>query len=126
MSFGLVRNDEIRSKARSIIRQLFDELPVQALRARRSAMHFVGTPGRLDGVKLEVVVELGGNTDADRLYLGFLPGHRSGSIRGEALRILGTDPSDFIIPFAIIRLVDWVREVRREAEVAVRKDLDTK
>lgn len=47
MSFGLARNDEIRSKARSIIRQLFDELPVQALRARRRAMHFVGTPGRL-------------------------------------------------------------------------------
>lgn len=58
--------------------------------------------------------------------LGFLPGHRSGSIRGEALRILGTDPSDFIIPFAVIRLVDWVREVRREAEAAVRKELDAK
>jgi hypothetical protein len=125
MSFGFKPNNEIRSKARSVIRQLFVRIPVEslplldeALRTSWAHLH------DWYGMRVEAITELGGETEADRLYLTLLTCHQNGFIRAEALRVvLAIDPSDTIIPFAIIRLADWVPEVRLEAEKVIHSKL---
>jgi HEAT repeat protein len=125
MSFGFVQKSEVRSKARSVIQQLFSQMPVEDLPLPDEALR--RSWGRLEdwyGMKADAVNELGGETAADRLYLALLTCHRSGYVRAEALRVvLATNSSDLIIPFALIRLVDWVNEVRLEAERAIRNKL---
>ena len=44
--------------------------------------------------------------DADRIYLGLIASHRNGFVREEALRTLGLDRSEIVIPFYLIRLTD--------------------
>jgi hypothetical protein len=125
MSFGFVPNNEIRTKARSVIGDLFVQLPVELLPSLDDALR-TSWAHMEDwyGMKPETLSRLGCETNADRLYLALLACHRSGFMRAEALRFaLATDPSDFIIPFAIIRLVDWVPEVQLEAEKVIRTKL---
>jgi hypothetical protein len=125
MSFGFVRNNEIRSKARSVIWQLFARIPIESLplldeALRTSWAHLYDWYG----MKVEAITELAGETEADRLYLTLLTCHRSGFIRAEALRVvLAIDPSDIIIPFTIVRLADWVTEVCLEARKVIRGKL---
>ncbi len=77
MSFGLVRNEEIRAKARSIIRNLFTQISIEALplldeSLRQSWAHLEDWYG----MRPEAIDGIGQNTDADRIFLGLATSHR--------------------------------------------------
>lgn len=124
MSFGFVRNNEVRSRARSTIHRLFCSVPIESLplideSLRQSWSH-------LDdwyGMRPDDISDLGGSSEADHLYLALMSCHRSGYVRAEALKALSRSSATTTIPFALLRLVDWVREVRFAAETAVRSKL---
>lgn len=125
MSFGFVRNRRVRSEARWTIWQLFSAIPIESLpqldeSLRQSWAHLEDWYG----MKADEISVLGGSTDADQLYVALVSCHRSGYVRAEALRTLSTYPSDLVIPFALLRLVDWVGEVRTAAEAALTSKLD--
>jgi len=124
MSFGLVRSEEIRAKARLIIRSLFTLIPIEALQLldeslRQSWAHLEDWYG----LRPEAIDNIGLNTDSDRVFVGLVTSHRSGHVRAAALRALGADPSDLGVPFLLIRLADWVTEVQIIAENAVQEKL---
>jgi len=74
-------------------------------------------------MKPQAVEKLGGDAEDDLVFLGLVSCHRSGYVRAEALRILGSKPSGIVIPFVLMRLVDWVSEVRFVAEDEFQKKL---
>src|SRR5207245_6738738 len=124
MSFGLVRCEELRAKARLIVRSLFTLIPIEALQLldeslRQSWAHLEDWYG----LRPEAIDNIGLNTDSDRVFVGLVTSHRSGHVRAAALRALGADPSDLGVPFLLIRLADWVTEVQIIAENAVQEKL---
>lgn len=124
MSFGLVRDDKVRVKARSVIQNLFVQVPFEALPALDDWLRL--SWGQLEdwyGMRPEGVDTIVPTTDTDRVFLGLVASHRSGYVRAAALRALDADPSDLAIPFCLIRLGDWVSEVQRAAESAVQGKL---
>jgi hypothetical protein len=66
------------------------------------------------------------SNDADRIYAGLFTFHRSGFIREAALRLIVSDDSPVVVPFILMRLVDWVEPVRLLAEVTIRDRLIAK
>jgi hypothetical protein len=125
MSFGLAENDHIRTKARSIIWRLFERIPTDALPLLDESLR--RSWGHLEdwyGMKPERVETMAAGCDADRLYLALLTCHRNGYVRAEALRVLGEDRSEIVLPFILIRLVDWVRPVASAAEIQLRNRLE--
>lgn len=119
ISFGLVPDERTRIKARSTIHHLFSLIPMEALpildvSLRQSWAHMQDLYGMLP----TQVANLCGNSEADRLFLALMTCHRSGYVRAEAIGILGTYADPISIPFLLIRLVDWVKEVRAVAETA--------
>jgi HEAT repeat protein len=125
MSFGLVRNKRVRAQARSTILRLVSRVPIESLPLLDESLRHSGA--HLEdwySVKPDAIAGLGGSSDADQLYVALVSCHRRGYVRAEALRALSGCPSATIIPFLLMRLVDWVREVRLEAEGAVRDKLN--
>jgi HEAT repeat protein len=124
MPFGLARSEEIRAKARTIILRLFAQVPIETLPSLDESLR--QSWANLEdwyGLRPEAIDSLGQNTDADRTFLGLVTSHRNGYVRAAALRALEADSSDIVIPFVLIRLVDWVSEVRFAAERAVQEKL---
>lgn len=124
MSFGLVRSEEVRAKARLIIRSLFAQIPLDALplldeSLRQSWAHLEDWYG----LRPEAIDNIGLNIDSDRVFVGLVTSHRNGYVRAAALRALGADASNVGIPFLLIRLADWVTEVQIIAENAVQQKL---
>ena len=129
MSLGLARGAKIRSKARSTIHSLFARVPFEALpffdeALRRSPEYGFGG-GDWYRMKPDAVRTIGTATDSDRLYLALMTCHQNGYVREMALRILGADSSDIIIPFALVRLADWVTKVADVAAFEISKRLNT-
>jgi hypothetical protein len=125
MSFGLSRDREVRIAARANIERLFSLVPVEALPLLDDWLR--QTWGSLEdwyGLRPEAVRVLRPETHADRIFLGLIASHRSGFVRGEAIRVLGLDESESIVPFLLIRLVDWVNRVRLAAETEVFRRLE--
>lgn len=125
MSFGLARNDTTRTEARSVIRHLFSQIPIDVLPVLDELLRC--SWGHLEdwyGMKPNVVKALQRSTENDRLFLSLVSCHRSGYVRAEALRALGTESSETVLPFVLIRLVDWVSEVRSIAEKEFHKRLN--
>jgi len=123
LSIGCARNEKLRPKARSVIRQLFAHLPIEALPLLDASLRRYSID--LEdwyGIKPDEIEGMAGNSD-DALYIALLSCHRSGYVRAEALRVLGSDASDAVLPFVLLRLVDWVPEVRARAESEFHKTL---
>lgn len=125
MSFGLAHNDRIRTEARSVIGHLFSQIPIDFLPVLDESLR--RSWGHLEdwyGMKPNVVRMLERSTENDRLFLSLVSCHRNGYVRAEALHALGTESSGIVLPFVLIRLVDWVSEVRSIAENEFRKRLN--
>lgn len=126
LSIGCTRNAKLRAKARSVIRQLFAHLPIEALPLLDSSLRRYSMDLEdWNGIKPQEIESMAGRSDDDRLYVALLSCHRSGYVRAEALRVLGADVSDTTLAFVLLRLVDWVPEVRARAETEFRKRLNT-
>lgn len=125
MSFGLSRDREVRIAARTTIEGLFSLVPVEALPLLDDWLR--QTWACLEdwyGLRPEAVSSLRPETHADRIFLGLIASHRSGFVREEAIRILGFDESEGIVPFLLVRLVDWVNQVRLAAETEISRRLE--
>ena len=125
MSFGLSRDSEVRTAARANIDHLFSLVPVEAMPVLDDWLR--ETWGSLEdwyGLRREAVRVLRAKTHADRLFLGLIASHRGGFVREAAVRILGLDESESVVPFLLIRLVDWVNPVRSAAETEVLRRLE--
>lgn len=125
MSFGFVRNSRVRTHARLTIWKLFSTIPIESLTLLDESLRQSWT--HLEdwyGMRLDDIAGLGGSSDADQLYLALASCHRSGYVRAEALRWLSVCPSGIVVPFALMRLVDWVSEVRSAAETVLRSNLN--
>jgi HEAT repeat protein len=125
MSFGLSRDREVRTAARANIEHLLSLVPVEALPVLddwlRQTWEFLED---WYGLQPKGVGVLRPDTHADRVFLGLIASHRSGFVREEAIRILGLDESESIVPFLLIRLADWVNPVRLAAEREVVRRLE--
>jgi hypothetical protein len=124
ISFGLAHNLEVRAKAKSTIRHLFAQVPTESLPLLDESLR--QSWGQVEdwyGMKPNAIERLGGDTDEDLVFIGLVSCHRNGFVRAEALRVLGSKPSGVIIPFVLIRLVDWVSEVRFVAEEELQRKL---
>ena len=120
MAIGASRHRGVSAAARSAIYRLYQLLPVQALstlddQIRRTwgdQQWYSFDPEHVDGIDLL--------TDADRVFLGLVGSHRNGYVRAAVLRAMVADGSAKLVPFAVLRLADWVDTVRSEAEAALR------
>jgi HEAT repeat protein len=125
MSLGLSRDAKVCAAARSAIQHLFSMVPFEALPSLDDSLR--RTWGQLEdwyGLRAESLKRFHVRNDADRIYLGLIASHRNGFVREEALRTLGLDGSEIVIPFYLIRLTDWVDEVRSTAEQELLRRLE--
>jgi hypothetical protein len=112
MSFGLARADRIRANARSVIERLFAQFPIEELPLLDESLRQPWSYSADSfGMKPEALENIGGSTDADRLFLALATCHHNGYVRAQALRALGKESSPAVIPFVLIRLADWVQHV---------------
>jgi hypothetical protein len=124
LGLGLNRDDLLRAEARSIIRELVALLPLEALPTldqiiRRAWVRL----DHWDRLRPKDVSDLQPATADDWVFVCLIASHQSGYVRAEAIRILRHDPSIDSLPFILLRLVDWVDEVRSFAESQVRERL---
>jgi HEAT repeat protein len=125
MSFGLSRDAKVYAAARSAIQHLFSMVPFDALPSLDESLR--RTWGQLEdwyGLQAESLKGFHVRNDADRIYLGLIASHRNGFVREAALRTLGLERSEIVIPFYLIRLTDWVDEVRSTAEQQLLRRLE--
>jgi len=71
------------------------------------------------GIKPATIRKFKTDTEDDLVLLALTSGHRDGFVRSEAIRALGNIQSATVIPFLLVRLVDWVEAVRRVADIAL-------
>jgi HEAT repeat protein len=119
LGFALATDGGVRSAAQSVIGRLFDRLSPDQLPGldealRRAWSNLDRWSGQRPNIK-----ELRKNSEDDRIFLGLVSSHSDGFIREEAVKALGAERSDRVIPFLLVRLVDWVEPVRRAAELAL-------
>ncbi len=127
MPFGVAPAEKVRTMVRLTIHSLLSQVPVEELpffdESVRRSWEYGGPWHNLDSRELG---SIGTNSDADRTYLALLTCHRNGYVREAAVRILGAHPSGTIIPFALIRLTDWVGNVADVAEAELRRKLEAR
>ncbi|QOY91144.1 HEAT repeat domain-containing protein [Paludibaculum fermentans] len=125
MSFGIVGNERIRAQALSAIHRLFSSLPIEFLPLLDEALRPAWIPEySWHGMTAEQIPALPKSSDAELLYLNLMSCHQSGYVRAAALQTLSAESTATSIPFILSRLVDWVREVRLAAEIALRNKLN--
>lgn len=123
LSYALSKNHEVQSAARSAIRFLFDRLPPEDLPALDEVLRS-GWACVEDwyGLKLSLK-RLKADSEDNLLFLALTASHRSGFVRAEAVRALSNNSSQTVIPFLLVRLVDWVEPVRRAADLGIMNKL---
>jgi HEAT repeat protein len=124
LSFAMASDREVRAAARSAIRRLFEQMPLEQLPALDEALR--QSWAHLEdwyGIKPAAIKKFKTNTEDDLILLALASGHRDGFVRSEAIRALGEVQSTTIIPFLLVRLVDWVEAVRRVADIALMEKL---
>jgi hypothetical protein len=124
ISLGLARNDRLRTVARATIGDLVALLPLEVLPALDES--FRRAWGYLEywhGLRPEDVSALQPSSTDDWAFVRLMASHRSGYVRAETIKIIGDDPSSDSLPFILLRLVDWVDQVRSAAEFHVRERL---
>ncbi|HEY2470023.1 MAG TPA: HEAT repeat domain-containing protein [Terracidiphilus sp.] len=117
ISYAFAPNRDVQAEARSAIRRLFERLPLEQLpvldEALRTAWaHVEDWYGLKPSVK-----KLKGCDPDDLILLALMSAHRSGYVRAEVIHSLGKHSSETVIPFLLVRLVDWVEAVRRAADL---------
>jgi hypothetical protein len=107
MSFGLSRDREVRLAARSVIEHLYSLVPLDALPLLDEGLRRMW--GQLEdwyGLRATDLRGLEVKNRSDQIFMGLIGSHRSGFVRAEAIRILGLDESETVVPFLLIRLAD--------------------
>jgi HEAT repeat protein len=124
MSFALAPNRKVRAKSRSVIRRIFDRMPIdllplldESLRRGWSQLHY------WYGLNPREARKFRPRSQDDWLFLALLSSHRDGFVRAAAVQTLELAPPQIAIPFLIIRIVDWVREVRLAAEAGLLRQM---
>jgi HEAT repeat protein len=117
LSYAFAQSRDVQGEARSAVRRLFEQLPLEQLPALDEALrtawaHVEDWYGLKPSVK-----KLKAHDPDDLILLALMAGHRSGYVRAEAIHSLGKDSSGTAIPFLLLRLVDWVEPVRRAADL---------
>jgi HEAT repeat protein len=124
MPLGLADNESVRAAARAAIRELLELLPLDSLPLLDEALRRVwGYLEYWHGLRPESVRGLESHSIDDKVFVRLVASHRSGYVRNEALRLLSDDESLEVIPYILLRLTDWVDQVRSAAELLVRKRL---
>ncbi len=123
MSFGLALDGGVREAARSAILQLYLLIPIDGLpeldESLRKSWSYLA---EWYGMKPREVIA--GETEADILYTALGTCHRDGHVREAAIRALPVGPSlPVAIPLVLLRLTDWVAEVRAQTEQFLRSNL---
>ena len=121
MYLTVTASDTVRRALKATIHQIGMQLPVEAFSAiDEHHRRFDWTRGAdLFNLPPQSVKLLPLNSDADRFFVGLLASHHNGFVRAEAIGRVATDPTDFLLPFVLMRLTDWVDEVRVAAEQAL-------
>jgi HEAT repeat protein len=124
MPFGLADSRNVQMAARAAIRELlelvpFEYLPLLDERLRRT----MGYLENWRGLRPESVHRLASTSLDDQVFVRLVASHWSGYVRAEALRLLSEDRSLDAIPYILLRLTDWVDQVRYSAELLVRQRL---
>jgi HEAT repeat protein len=124
MPLGLADSESIRAAARAAIRELLELLPLESLPLLDEALRRVwGYPEYWHGLRPESVRGLASVSIDDKVFVRLVASHRSGFVRAETLRLLSNDDSPEALPNILLRLTDWVDQVRSAAELLVRKRL---
>jgi HEAT repeat protein len=124
MPLGLAENGSVRVGARAAIRELLGLVPIESLPLLDEKLRRVWDYlGYWHDLRPETVRRLTSASTDDRAFVRLMASHRSGYVRAEALRLLSGDESLEAIPYILMRLADWVDEVRTAAELLVRKRL---
>jgi HEAT repeat protein len=124
LSFAMASDREVRAAARSAIRRLFEQMSIEQLPALDEALR--QSWAHLEdwyGIKPAAIRKFKTNSEDDLVLLALTSGHRDGFVRSEAIRALGEVQSATVIPFLLVRLVDWVEAVRRVADIALMEKL---
>jgi HEAT repeat protein len=124
LSFAMASDREVQAAARSAIRRLFEQMPLEQLPALDEALRQSWT--HLEdwyGIKPAAIRKFKTNTEDDLIMLALASGHRDGFVRCDAIRALGEVQSATVIPFLLVRLVDWVEAVRRVADITLMEKL---
>lgn len=117
LSYAFAPNRDVQTEARSAIRRLFEQLPLEQLPAFDEVLRTAWA--RIEdwyGLKPSIE-KLKGRDSNDQFLLALMSAHRSGYVRAEVIHALGKDSSEMGIPFLLMRLVDWVEAVRRAADL---------
>ena len=124
MPLGLADNESVRVAARAAIRELLELLPLESLPLLDETLRRVwGYLEYWHGLRPESVPGLASVSVDDKAFVRLVASHRSGFVRAEALRLLSNDESLEVIPYILLRLTDWVDQVRSAAELLVGKRL---
>jgi HEAT repeat protein len=122
MPFAFADDSAIREHTRAVIHRLFGLVPWEGLptiddrlRSCYALKWHEMEPGQVE--------KMDRANDADRLCVGLLSCHRSGYTRWEAVRALADEPVGLAMPFLVMRMVDWVPQVRALAEEEFRRKL---
>jgi hypothetical protein len=124
MAFGLADDIHIRTAARSAIRELLELVSLESLPLLDEMLRREwGYLEYWQGIRPESISSLASVSLDDRAFLRLVASHRNGFVRAEALRLLSNDDSREVIPHILLRLTDWVDQVRSAAELHVRNRL---
>jgi HEAT repeat protein len=125
MPLGLADNRGVQVAARAAIRELLELVPFEFLPLLDETLRRVwGYLEYWHGLRPENVRSLAPVSIDDKVFVRLVASHRNGYVRAEALRLLSDDESLEVIPYMLLRLTDWVDQVRSAAELLVRKRLD--
>jgi hypothetical protein len=124
MPLGLADNRSLQMASRAAIRELLELVPFESLPLLDDTLRRVwGYLEYWHGLRPESVHGLASASIDDKVFVRLVASHRSGYVRAEALRLLSNDESIEVIPYILLRLTDWVDQVRSAAELLVRKRL---
>ena len=124
IGLGSADDGSLRTLARTTIRGLLTLLPLGDLPALDESIR--GAWGYLDywhRLRPKDVSGLQPSSADDWAFVRLMASHQSGYVRAETIKIIGNDPSIDSLPFILLRLVDWVHQVRSAAEFRLRERL---
>src|SRR5579864_6678047 len=116
--------EEVRTVAREAIAELVALLPADALpRLDESVRRSWAYLEYWRAIRPEIVGGMQTVSAGDRALVCLMASHRNGYVREEALRVMGGDSSIEVVPFILLRQVDWVAPVRLAAVLQIGRRL---
>jgi hypothetical protein len=124
MPLALADSRKVQIAARKAIAELLQLLPFEALPLLDESLRNTGSPyDAWHKLRPEEIRKLEVKSIEEKSFTRLLASHRSGYVRAEALRLCAEDNSPDLIPFALLRLTDWVVQVQSEAELILQHRL---